>query len=130
MSSTHTGNPLCSAAALANIDVIESEDLVERAAVSGSVLEEQLRRLQKKYPQHVGGLSGKGLVWSIYLVKPGTKEFNIDLAKRVEKKALYNGLFMLQIGKGMLKIAPPLCIPHEALIEGVKVIEESIEAYI
>ena len=126
MSSTHTGNPLCCAAALANINVIESEGLVNRAAALGNILGEHLNILQKKYPHHVGGFNGKGLAYAVYLVKPDTKELDVDLGNRVTETALNKGLFMLQTGRGTLKIAPPLSIPKDALIEGVSVISEAI----
>ena len=126
MSSTHTGNPLCCAAALANINVIESEGLVNRAAALGNILGEHLNILQKTYPHHVGGFNGKGLAYAMYLVKPDTKELDVDMGNRVTEKAMMNGLFMLETGRGTLKIAPPLSIPKDALIEGVSVISEAI----
>jgi 4-aminobutyrate aminotransferase/diaminobutyrate-pyruvate transaminase/4-aminobutyrate aminotransferase/(S)-3-amino-2-methylpropionate transaminase len=128
MSSTHTGNPLCCAAALANLDVIEEERLVERAAVLGRILGERLNDLKRKYPEHVGGISGRGLAYAVYLIKPGMKELDIDLAQKVTESALRNGLFMLQTCRGTLKIAPPLSIPEDALIEGVDVIDEAMGA--
>ena len=128
MSSTHTGNPLCCAAALANLDVIEGEKLVERAAVLGRKLDARLNALRRKYPEPVGGIGGKGLAYAVYLVKPGTRELDVDMGDRVTELALQRGLFMLQTGRGTLKIAPPLSIPEDALLEGVDVIDEAIGA--
>lgn len=128
MSSTHTGNPLCCAAALANLDVIEDEGLVARAAVLGRKLEARLNALRRKYPERIGGIGGKGLAYAVYLVKPDTKELDVDLGDRVTESALHRGLFMLQTGRGTLKIAPPLSIPEDALLEGVDVIDEAIGA--
>lgn len=130
MSSSHTGNPLCCAAALANIDVIESEDFVNRAATLGTILSKYLNNLQKKYPQHIGGFSGKGLAYAVYMVKPGTRNLDVELGNRVTDTAIQLGLFMLKTGRGSLKIVPPLCIPEGALIEGVSVISEAIESCI
>jgi 4-aminobutyrate aminotransferase/diaminobutyrate-pyruvate transaminase/4-aminobutyrate aminotransferase/(S)-3-amino-2-methylpropionate transaminase len=126
MSSTHTGNPLCCAAASANIEVLRTERLVERAVTVGKTLENCLTELQKQYAEHIGCVSGKGLVSAVWLIKPGTKELDIELAHRVTEKALQKGLLMLQTGRGTLKIAPPLSIPEGAIIEGVSVIAESI----
>lgn len=126
MSSSHTGNPLCCAAALANIDAIESERLVERAAALGEILAEHLNNLKKRYPQHVGGISGKGLAYAVYLVKPGMRNLDVKLGNRVTDTAIQLGLFLLKTGRGTLKIAPPLCIPEDALIEGVNVINKAI----
>jgi len=126
MSSTHSGNPLCCAAALANIDVIERERLVERSSRLGEVLGGRLNKLKQKYPEHIGAVNGRGLVYAICLVKPGTRDLDAALANLVTETAIRRGLFMLQTGRGTLKIAPPLCIGEEALLEGVQVIEEAL----
>jgi 4-aminobutyrate aminotransferase/diaminobutyrate-pyruvate transaminase/4-aminobutyrate aminotransferase/(S)-3-amino-2-methylpropionate transaminase len=126
MSSSHTGNPACCAAALANVEVIESEGLVERSFHLGKLLETLLRRIQKKYPDWIGFISAKGLVAAVYITEKGKKEFNIELADSIVKSAIRKGLLLLQTGRGTLKIAPPLSIPEEALTEGIHIIDEAI----
>ncbi len=85
--------------------------------------------LKEKYPERIGRFSGKGLAYAVYLVKPGTKELDVDFGCRVTDAAIARGLFMLQTARGTLKIAPPLSIPEDALIEGVDVIDEVIGEY-
>ena len=80
MTSTHTGNPVCAAAALASIDIIEKEGLVEHAAKMGELLHEGLGRLSRKHSDIVGVLHGKGLVAGLAIVKPGTREKDHDTA--------------------------------------------------
>jgi 4-aminobutyrate aminotransferase/diaminobutyrate-pyruvate transaminase/4-aminobutyrate aminotransferase/(S)-3-amino-2-methylpropionate transaminase len=126
MSSTHTGNPVCCAAALANIEVIQSESLVERSFTLGKSLQKRLGAIQEKHPDWIGAVTGKGLVSSVYLTLKGTRELNIDLAARIVRSALGKGLLLLQTGRGTLKIAPPLSIPEEALIEGIDILEEAL----
>src|SRR5207245_9333207 len=79
MTSTHTGNPVCCAAALASIDLVEREDLAGNARVVGGVLHYRLRALQSQY-RHIGSVDGKGLVAGLACVIPGTKEPDADLA--------------------------------------------------
>lgn len=128
MTSTHTGNPICAAAALANINYILNNNLVERAAILGKKCEEALEKLQKKYPNVIGHIRGIGLVWGIIIVKDGTKEINPDLAHDIVRISMENGLlFFAPIGSGAtIKVCPPLVINEEALKEGLEVFEQVI----
>lgn len=130
MTSTHTGNPLCCAAALANIELIEREGLVERAARLGEVLLSRLRAMQAKHPQ-IGCVDGKGLVAAVACVKPGSTEPDPDLAWTAVQEALYRGVLMFSpvgFGGGAIKICPPLSIPGDAFTESLDVFEEAFAA--
>jgi 4-aminobutyrate aminotransferase / (S)-3-amino-2-methylpropionate transaminase / 5-aminovalerate transaminase len=127
MSSTHTGNPLCCAAAVANIHAIKADRLLENVRVLEPVALENFRRLKTRFPNHVGAINGKGLVWAVYLLDPASKQLNVELAKRVVTRCMELGLLMLQTGRGTLKIAPPLCISREAFTEGLNVIHQVME---
>src|SRR5579864_2434877 len=61
MTSTHSGNPIACAAALASMDLIVNEGLVENARRLGELLHTRLRTMQSRYPQ-IGDVAGKGLV--------------------------------------------------------------------
>lgn len=126
MSSTHTGNPLCCAATIANIRVIREEGLIENAAALEPVARQAFEHLHDRFPEHVGAINGKGLVWAVYLLDPATKQLDPELGKRVTTRCMELGLLMLQTGRGTLKIAPPLCISEEPFLEGVQVIEEAL----
>ena len=126
MSSTHTGNPLCAAAALANIEQIREHGLVDRAAALGEVLRDVAGRLRQAFPRHVGAINGRGLAWAVYLLDPSTGRLDIDVAQRVTTCCMQQGLFMMQTGRGTLKIAPPLTIPEDALREGLDVIGSAV----
>lgn len=130
MTSTHTGNPLCAAAALANLELIEREGLVERSARLGEVLLNRLRAMKAKHPQ-IGYVDGKGLVAAVACVKPGGTEPDADLAWAVVQEALYRGIMMFSpvgFGGGAVKICPPLNISDEALAESLDVFEEAFAA--
>jgi 4-aminobutyrate aminotransferase/diaminobutyrate-pyruvate transaminase/4-aminobutyrate aminotransferase/(S)-3-amino-2-methylpropionate transaminase len=127
MSSTHTGNPICCAAAMASIDVILEEKLVDNAARLGRILIERLRALQPKH-SFVGAVDGIGLVAAVNIVKPGTKDPDADLAWDIVRRCIEKGLLLFTpvgFGGAAVKICPPLCITEEALLEGLSVLEES-----
>ena len=125
MTSTHTGNPVCSAAALASINLILSEDLPGNARRQGDLLHARLGSLQKAFPQ-IGTLMGKGLVAGVSCVKPGTKEPDADLAFDVIRGCVEAGVLMFSPvgpGGGTIKICPPLVITTEAMQESLDVFE-------
>ncbi len=127
MTSTHTGNPVSCACALANLKYILSHDLVARAAKLESICRDRLTEMQKKYPQ-IGFVSGVGLAWALVFTKPGTKETDNDFAHDVVRNSVERGLlFFAPVGSGAtVKVTPPLTIDEDALIEGLDVLDEAI----
>jgi 4-aminobutyrate aminotransferase/(S)-3-amino-2-methylpropionate transaminase len=130
MTSTHTGNPVCAAAVLANLKVIREENLVERSRKLGEeILQPALRCLGAKFPRHVGAVHGKGLVASLHIVKPGGIEPDADLAAEIVRRCVEKGLLMFSpvgYGGASVKIAPPLVIDEEALRESIQVLDEAM----
>lgn len=130
MTSTHTGNPVCAAAALANLKAIEEENLVENAYKMGEIMQAELRRIGERFPDHVGVVHGKGLVAALHMVKPGGIEPNSELASDIVLRAINKGLMLFApVGYcgASVKLSPPLLINEEALREGLAVIEEAVE---
>jgi len=130
MTSTHTGNPVCVAAALANLDIIVNEKLPERAAQVGEVLHHGLLGLQEKHSDVIGAVMGKGMVAGVHIVSPGGIEPWPELATAIWQKCTEKGLLMFHpVGfmGATVKIAPPLITPEEAVVEGVSVLGEAIE---
>lgn len=129
-SSTHTGNPICCAAALANADLIVGEKLPENAERVGAILHGKLNELKAKYPDQVGAVFGKGLVAGVICVKPGgghpapDGELAHDIVWRCVEKGL---LLFAPVGfmGSTIKICPPLTITEEAVLEGCAVLEEA-----
>jgi len=131
MTSTHTGNPICAAAACANIDLILREHLIEHARHVGQVLQEELASVKKKFDRVIGAHFGRGMVAGLQCVLPGTKQPDADLAWDVVRRCVERGLlFFSPVGFGgaTIKICPPLCTPTEAVREGCQVIAEAFEA--
>src|ERR1017187_2735338 len=130
MTSSHAGNPVCCAAALASIDLVLREGLADRARDTGALLHQKLNALAARFPQ-IGRVAGKGLVAGLACVKPGTTEPNSDLAFDVVQRAMEKGVLMFApVGFGMatVKISPPLVIAQEAITESVAVLEEAFVA--
>jgi len=127
MTSSHAGNPVCCAAALASVDLILREGLAEKARITGAVLHRKLNAMAGRYPQ-IGCVAGKGLVAGIACVKPGTTEPDGDLAFDVVRRAMEKGVLMFApvgFGMGTVKISPPLVIPEDAIAESVEALEEA-----
>ena len=130
MTSTHTGNPVCCAAALASLKKIVGEKLTENAAELGPVMFTGLRQIQSRHPDVVGHVTAAGLVAGMQLVKPGKKEPNHDLAHNIIERCFQKGLLLFSpVGAWgqTVKIAPPLTIPRAAVEEGLVVLSQATD---
>jgi 4-aminobutyrate aminotransferase / (S)-3-amino-2-methylpropionate transaminase / 5-aminovalerate transaminase len=130
MTSTHTGNPVCAASALANLHVIAKKNMVEQARAMGEILQPELRRIGRRFSQHIGAVHGKGLVASFHIVKPGGIEPDSVTAKAIVLRAIEKGLMLFSpvgYGGASVKISPPLTTTEEPLREGIAVIEEAFQ---
>ncbi len=128
MTSTHTGNPVCMAAALANIDVILKDKLIENSARVGEVLHRELWKQLRPFDSRIGAIHGKGLVAGVHVIKDESQEPDRDLARNVVWHAVGRGLMLFApvgVNGGTIKICPPLCITAEAVTEGVNVLAEA-----
>ena len=127
MTSTHTGNPICAAAALASIDVIMKEKLWKNAERVGKVLYKGLLGIRKKYPERIRAIEGKGLVYAIHVVKRGkSKRPDYDFAFEVVRRCIEKGLlFFSPVGAASIKISPPLIITKDQAKDGCRVIDEA-----
>jgi len=127
MTSTHTGNPVCCAAALASIDVLLKEDLAGNARNVGGLMQAKLRELQDRFPQ-IGAVLGKGLVAGVTCVRPGAREPDGDLAWEAVRRSVEKGVLMFSpVGYmgSTIKISPPLVLTEEALLDSLAGFEEA-----
>ena len=128
--STHSGNPLSCAAGLANLEELESKNLVRESARKGKILLNQLGTLKNKHKDRIAYVNGKGLVAAVLFKNPKTGKPDGEFASRVCERAMQKGLLLVHTGRESIKIAPPLTIPDAALKEGIAVLKESIEEII
>jgi 4-aminobutyrate aminotransferase len=123
--STFGGNPVASAAALATIEVVEEENLVENARVMGKRLRDGLEAFKKKYPV-IGDVRGMGLMQGLELVGEN-KQPQPEATGRLFEATKTNGLL---IGKGglagnVIRITPPLNVTADQIDQALKMLDRS-----
>jgi len=127
MSSTHSANPLCCAAGLANLEALKSGNLIMESKRKGEILHQRLIQLKGKYADRIFWVSGKGLLAGVLFKNPKTGEPDEFFASQVCERAMQKGLLLVHTGRESIKIGPPLSIEDKALEEGLDVLTESIE---
>jgi 4-aminobutyrate aminotransferase/(S)-3-amino-2-methylpropionate transaminase len=124
---TYAGSPIGCAAALAVIDVIRDEDLVERALQIGTRFNARLEALQEKYPQVIGDVrTTRGAMMAIELVEDGAVDKPAaDLTRALVGKAAEKGLVLLSCGVNgnVIRFLPALTISDELIDEGLDIFE-------
>ena len=129
MTSTHSANPICAAAALANIEVILEEDLVANARRLQEVLLDAGQQMMRDSNGRIGRADGAGLVTALQFVEPDTTTPDPESAFDVVKTSVERGVMLFApvgVGGGAVKINPPLNITEDILREGLEVIHEII----
>jgi 4-aminobutyrate aminotransferase / (S)-3-amino-2-methylpropionate transaminase / 5-aminovalerate transaminase len=127
---TYVGNPVAQAAALAVLDVIEDEGLLERAVRIGETVRSRMSAWQQRYPE-VDDVRGLGAMLAIELVRdPMTKEPAPELAGRVTEEAARRGVLLLKAGisGNCIRVLCPLVISDAELEEGLGAWDEALEA--
>lgn len=124
-SSSYGGNPMACAAALASIEVIEEEQILENVRSVGDFFMKRMQRMKDDHPI-VGDVKGKGFLLGIELVKDKqTKEPFPEAGKLVYQKAFRKGLAWIPAGH-ILRMSPPLIMDQHYAEMGLAMIEESI----
>ncbi|HAV62024.1 MAG TPA: aspartate aminotransferase family protein [Verrucomicrobiales bacterium] len=123
---THEKNPVACAAAVAALDVIKDEQLVEQAQTRGAWMLEQLRELKRRHPL-IGEVRGLGLLMGVELLRPdGTRACRE--AEAVMYECLTRGLnFKVTMGN-ILTLTPALVITEEQLRRAVAILDEALAA--
>jgi 4-aminobutyrate aminotransferase-like enzyme len=123
---THEKNALCSTAALAEIEYIEKNNLVENAARVGTHAMYRLNELKQKHPL-IGNIAGVGLHIGIDLVKnPETKERAVEEADSIMYKAMERGLAFKTIEGNIITLRPALTITMAEIDRVVDILDETI----
>jgi len=119
---TYGGNPLSCRAALAAIETLEKENLVERANQLGARVRKHLEPIQQKFPV-VGEVRGLGAMIGIELADPKTKEPATALAAEFISACLKKGLIMLKSGAGnnVIRTLMPLVMSDQQVDEAMEI---------
>jgi 4-aminobutyrate aminotransferase len=124
--STFGGNPLCIASALATLDVIEREGLMQNSTEVGNHMMKRMANWPGKY-KIVGDVRGRGLMIGVEIVKDQkTKEQSPELRDRIVEKAFDKGVLFLGCGPSTVRIAPPLVVTKDEANVAMDALEESI----
>ena len=123
--STFGGNPVAMAAALAVLEVIDDERLIERAGESGGYLVGRLRELQARVAR-IGAVRGIGLAIGVEIVRPGTTDPDAAATKEIVEGMRERGVLIGTTGRhgNTLKIRPPLVFERRHADQLVTALEE------
>jgi len=120
---TYGGNPVACAAALATIETIELDGLLDRAKQIETLMKDKLGLMQAD-DDRIGDVRGRGAMIAVELVKSGTADPDPELAKALSSAAHAAGVIVLTCGTygNILRFLPPLTISDELLLEGLDVL--------
>jgi adenosylmethionine-8-amino-7-oxononanoate aminotransferase len=125
---TYSGHPTACAVALRNLQILEEEHLVERAAERGAHLQMRLQELRSH--DIVGDVRGLGLIGGVELVRDrGTKESfdpSVGAARRVCLDALEQGVIFRPLAGDVIGMSPPFVISDEQIDRMVAVLDKAI----
>jgi 4-aminobutyrate aminotransferase len=122
---TFGGNPLCCAAALATLDLVERE-YAANAATVGEYFIGRLKDLQKRFPS-IGEVRGKGLMIGMELITdPASRAPARKLCEAVLTRAYHHGLLLLSCGQSTVRFIPPLMINRGHVDEALALLEPAL----
>ncbi|EGQ9933596.1 TPA: aspartate aminotransferase family protein [Vibrio vulnificus] len=123
---THEKSPIGCAAALATMEAIEQDGLLDKAKADSQFMREKLLEMKAKYPV-IGDVRGIGMLWGIELVTDHeSKARAYDEAETVLYQCLNNGVSFKVSQGNVIQLSPPLIITREQLTEALAIFEEAI----
>lgn len=123
---TFGGNPLCCAAALVTLDLVEREYAANAASV-GEYFIGRLRELQRRF-ECIGDVRGKGLMIGMELIEDrASRRPAKELCAAVLARAFHNGLLLLSCGVSTVRFIPPLLVTRAHVDEAMTLIEASLD---
>jgi 4-aminobutyrate aminotransferase-like enzyme len=124
-SSSYGGNPLAAAAALATVETLLEENLVENVERVGALMMARLQRMQERF-DFIGDVRGKGLLIGLDLVadRESREPLPTSLTERLYKRCVDRGLLVMAYG-ARVRINPPLILTEEEANAGLDMLEAS-----
>lgn len=127
---TVQGNATCAKAAIATMEVIEEEHLLEHTKKLGEYIKDRFYGMKEKY-EIIGDIRGEGLSIGVELVKNRmTKQKDKQAAIKICYRCWQKGLILIFIAENILRIQPPLVIQKKEAKEALDIIEETMQEYI
>ncbi|MCS5563347.1 MAG: aminotransferase class III-fold pyridoxal phosphate-dependent enzyme, partial [Oleiphilaceae bacterium] len=128
---TYGGSPIGCAAALAVLEVIQEENLCQRALEIGDRMTARLRQLQERFPSRIGDVRNLGAMIAMELVVDGdVNRPDPELTRALISEAAANGLILLSCGirGNVVRFLPALTIPDELIDESMDILDRSLAA--
>lgn len=126
MSSTHSANPIVCAAGKANLEALFNDGLIENSKSLGILFHDELDKIKCKFSDHLNWVEGRGLLAALIFKDSDGKPLN-SLCDSIAELCMQRGLLVVHTGRESIKLAPPLSISEEALLEGIEVLEQCIK---
>ena len=124
--STFGGNPVSCAAALAVLDIIKTDKLLENATVQGGYIKERLTEMMEKHPM-IGDVRGKGLMVGVEIVKDkDSKETAPKATEAIMMECFRNGLAIVNCGVNVIRWMPPLTITRDLIEPSLEIFEKAL----
>ncbi|MEO1997399.1 MAG: aspartate aminotransferase family protein, partial [Planctomycetaceae bacterium] len=127
ITTTHAAHPLSCAAALANLDILEGEKLVDAARRKQTVVSSELNNLHERFPQFISATRGLGLLHAIHVTDPDTGQPSQRVAADWTWAAVKQGVMLFHTNQPSLKVCPPLTISDEAIVEGISALGDALQ---
>lgn len=130
---TYGGSPVACAAALAVLEVIENEQLIDRSLQIGEAVVSRLKLLQGKHPNRIGDIRNQGAMIAMELVHNGDAEKpDPETTKAIVVAAASNGLILLSCGVrgNVIRFLPALTISDELISESMDLLEKTMDALV
>ena len=126
MSSTHSANPLICVAGHQNLIAMLEDGLIDNSKNLGEIFHQKLNEIKDKYPNHLKYIFGKGLLAALIFIDENGVPLSA-LCDKISEKSFQKGLLVVHTGRESIKLAPPLSITEDAMLEGLDVIEQCIK---
>ena len=125
---TYLGNPVCCAAAIATIKIMEEKKLNERAAKIGKIFTDRFKKFAEFVP-YIGDIRALGAMVAIEFVKEkGSQEPHSDFCANFVSKCLEKNLIVLKAGsmKNIVRVLSPIVITDDEVTRALNIMEESL----
>jgi len=124
--STFGGNPVAAASALATLNVIEQEGLLNQATETGEYIMDALAEMEARHPS-IGEVRGRGLmIGAEFVTDKRTKERATALRNHTVQRAFEMGLLLIPCGSNSIRMTPALNIPRPLVDDGLQIFEDAL----
>jgi 4-aminobutyrate aminotransferase len=124
--STFGGNPVSCAAALAVLDIIKTDRLLENATEQGGYIKKRLEEMKETHPM-IGDVRGIGLMVGVEIVKDkDSKEVAPKATEEVMMECFRNGLAIVNCGVNIIRWMPPLTITRDLIEPSLEIFEKAL----